>query len=159
MNSTNNTNNTNKETKNSKDVEFLEKLKLKYFSSSFLAIRNFFMFTKYPIPEGVEADDLLHWEYEKSLYLAKEKTELENISILYQKTIIDRIDAAVASVEQIKEKIKNTNETKELKDLVYGLKQAAEIIDGSMDKLKISSYKSKDYEKNTSTINQKLKNI
>lgn len=136
----------------------LHTLKIKYFASPFLSFANFVMLGKIILPENTKVEDFLDWETEKNEFLSKEKVSIENIAIVYQKNVVDRIDASSAVVMKIKERLINEElDTKDLKDLTYTLKQISEVMDSAMSLLKVSSYNAKEYEKNTVEIDKKIR--
>lgn len=132
----------------------LTDLKVIYFGSRYLTTQNWLSFSNSKLPEGVSLDDIQSWEEEKQLYLEHQKAFLDGIKTNYEKTIIDRLDAAAALQNKMTELLNEETTSKGAKEIAQTLQTIAKLQDEAMVILKVDAFRSNLYDKNkTSTTN------
>lgn len=139
------------------DTTLIE-LKLKYFSSRYFSLKNWINFENIKLPEGLTLSDIEGWPYDKQLYLAQEKINIELIRESYQHILLDRLDTITALTDAINDLIKNnTLETKDLTHITRSLKTISENQDETMKLLKIDSFKASQYDLNKVSVDELVK--
>lgn len=139
--------------------KILIQLKLKYFSSRYFSLKNWINFDGIKLPDGLTLSDIENWPYEKQLYLAQEKVNMELIRESYQHILLDRLDTMTALTDSINNLIKNNElETKDLTNITRSLKTISETQDETMKLLKIDSFKASQYDLNKVTLDELIKN-
>jgi len=143
-----------------KIVKNLIELKIRYFGSKFFSLKNWIMFNKIDLPEGMLVSDIEEWAAEKQTYLAQQKVSLDGIKSNYEQIIVDRLDAAAMLQENIMMMLGDVAEAKDAKEIAMSMHKIAQLQDEAMQILKVDAYRSNLYEKNkTSTENLLRENI
>ena len=131
-----------------KILKELEGIKMAFFASKHLHLKNYIKYKEVQLPEGVSVDDLLKWNAEKKEYIRSSAEKLDGIKNSYVDALIDRMEALSALQEKLEMKIIECDDVKELKALVSSLETVAKMYDDVVGKLNVDKVVDEEYEEN-----------
>ena len=142
---------------NSNEFIELERIKAIYFSSRFINLKNFLTATQTELPEGVNADDLLHWNQEKKKLKEASTTTYEGIKTMYTETLMERLDAMERINGKIMKMLAQVEEIKDIKTLVQAMETVAKLQDNTIQTLNIDTSSDGQYNKSKQSTDDLLK--
>lgn len=139
----------NQEKETQKDNTFmqLERIKALYFASKYINFKNFIKVTGTQLPDGVEADDLLHWNKEKKDIRDASSTTYKGIKNMYADTLMERLDAMQQINDKVMKMLDGIDNIKDIKTLLQSLETIAKLQDDTIDTLNIDTSSDGEYSK------------
>ena len=140
---------------------FLERLKLQYFASKQLHLKNFLKYKKITIPEeyGLEPDDLLHWNAEKRAFLARSIESIEGIKERHIQILLNQLDTVDAMQEKLNEALLVAADVKDLNTIMRTLETSYNMYSKIIEDLNIDAIIDNDYQDNKEAVDNLLESF
>lgn len=140
---------------------FLERLKLQYFASKQLHLKNFLKYKKITIPEeyGLEPDDLLHWNAEKRAFLARSIESIEGIKERHIQILLNQLDTVDAMQEKLNEALLVAVDVKDLNTIMRTLETSYNMYSKIIEDLNIDAIIDNDYQDNKEAVDNLLESF
>ena len=137
---------------------FLERLKLQYFASKQLHLKNFLKYKKITIPEeyGLEPDDLLHWNAEKRAFLARSIESIEGIKERHIQILLNQLDTVDAMQEKLNEALLVATDVKDLNTIMRTIETSYNMYSKIIEDLNIDAIIDNEYQENKEAIDNLL---
>lgn len=140
---------------------FLERLKLQYFASKQLHLKNFLKYKKITIPEeyGLEPDDLLHWNAEKRAFLARSIESIEGIKERHIQILLNQLDTVDAMQDKLNEALLVATDVKDLNTIMRTLETSYNMYSKIIEDLNIDAIIDNDYQDNKEAVDNLLESF
>lgn len=135
----------------------LEKIKAVYFSTKYMNVKNFLKIKNITLPEGITADDIVHWNREKKELIESSSISYKGIKEMYAEALQDRLDFIETINAKLLDTIAGLDDIKEIKTLVQALETASKLQDDTIKTLNIDTTSNEDYDNNKSATDDLLK--
>lgn len=126
----------------------IESLKIRYFASKHIYIKNFLKFENIELPKDITPDSLIHWNQEKRAFLAAGMESMEGIKQKYISNLLNQLDTVELIQDKLEQALLSTTDTKEISIIVKSLDNALKMYNEIIEKLNIDSAVDTDFQDN-----------
>lgn len=126
----------------------LEKLKLLYFHSSLLYVKNYLKVKEVVLPDGMTADDLLHWNAEKREFMEKGQESIKGLSSRHVSVLLELLDTVGLLNDKIFDAVVDIEEAKDLSQVARALTLNYELYTKIVDDLEINTFIDNEFAEN-----------
>lgn len=126
----------------------LEKLKLLYFHSNQLYVKNYLKVKGTQLPDGVVVDDLLHWNAEKREFLEQEEENIRGLSNRHVSVLLELLDTVGLLNDRLFDAAVNVEEAKDLSQVARALTLNYDLYTKIVDDLEINTFIDNEFAEN-----------